>query len=325
MNDHALKSSADLVNGYLASRVGGEPAALYRAANHLIEHGGKRLRPYLVLKSCALLGGSEEDALPAAGAVEMIHNFTLIHDDIMDNDEMRHGVKTVHKRFGVPLAILAGDILFSKAYNEVARSHLSTSSALKVIQKLAGACIDVCEGQQYDMEMAESRRIPDQSLYIQMISKKTAALFDASCAMGAISAGAPDSDVKDLSEFGRNLGIAFQITDDLIGAMGDPSLTKKPVGNDIREGKKSLPILLAIKRARGSDGSVIKQAFGNPDVPTGDLHDAVSIIRRLGIEEEVRSTACEYAVAAKKSLKRFAGQHRKDLESLLDFVVERDG
>lgn len=322
MNGDDLQRSARAINEDLISRITGEPRDLYLAAAHLIKHGGKRLRPHLVLKSCALLGGSEKDALPVAEAIEMIHNFTLVHDDIMDNDEMRHGVPTVHKKFGAPTAILAGDVLFSKAYETVSASGLPPAVIAGIIRRLAGACIEVCEGQMYDIEMAGSDAIPEEDRYIEMIGKKTAALFDASCALGAQCAGAGTADVENLSSFGRNLGIAFQITDDLIGVMGDPEMTRKPVGNDIREGKKSLPILLSMER-ESETGGAIRRAFGNPDVSAGDLREAVAAIKSLGIEKTVRTTAQSYASSARGSLEQYSGPHKASLVSLLDFVVER--
>ena len=312
------------VDRYIASKLKGRPGELYEAAGHLIVHGGKRLRPLMAVRSCQVLGGSAADAMPAAGAVEMIHNFTLVHDDIMDNDEVRHGVKTVHKRFGMPVAILAGDVLFSKAYQAIADSGLSDRTRGRLVSRLARACVDVCEGQLSDIRMAEGRRIPSQSEYVAMISKKTAALFDASCAMGAICAGGRERGVADLSAFGRNLGIAFQITDDLIGVMGDPRITKKPVGNDLREGKKSLPILMAIGSAGAGERRAILRAFGNPRISKAGLLGAVEIIRSLGIEEDVRRQALRYASRAERSLGRYSGPARDDLAGLLDFVVKRD-
>ena len=320
----ATKRSAAAINRRLDSGLRGEPAALYAAARHLIVHGGKRLRPYMAVKSCQILGGRASDAMPAAAAVEMVHNFTLVHDDIMDGDEVRHGVPTVHKKFGTPLAILAGDVLFSKAYQTIADSRLPDASKARLISLLAGGCIDVCEGQHLDMVMAEQGRIPAPAEYIAMIGKKTSALFDASCAMGAICAtGSGKADIANLSSFGRNLGIAFQITDDLIGVVGDPALTKKPVGNDLREGKKSLPILMAIKAARGQDRKAILGAFANRGIPRRDLDAAVGVIRSLGIERDVREQALGYARRAEDSLSGYGGPAKRELVALLDFVVRR--
>ncbi len=323
MVSKTITKSANTVNRYLAKKLKGNPPSLYNAASYLIVNGGKRLRPFMVLKSCVVLGGKLNDALPAASAIEMIHNFTLVHDDIMDNDDIRHGVPTVHKKFGLPLAILAGDVLFSKAYQVISNSKLSPYSSTQLISRLAKACVDVCEGQLLDIKMAESKKIPSQADYIKMVEKKTAALFDVSCSMGAICAKAKSKDIENLSSFGRNLGIAFQITDDLIGVLGDPRVTKKPVGNDLREGKKSLPIVLAITKSKGKDKKNILKIFGNSRAKKTEIEMAVRAIRALGIEKIVRKQAYQYAEKAKKSLNNYSGTAKNELISLLDFVVKR--
>ena len=323
MNSSQLEKTAKIVNRFLGSQIKGDPAQLYKAAAYLIVNGGKRLRPYMVLKSCQVLGGKSRDAISAAGAVEMVHNFTLVHDDIMDNDETRHGVLTTHKKFGMPLAILAGDVLFSKAFQVVSKSNLPSQSTNELVSRLSKACVDVCEGQLLDIKMAESKKIPSQNEYIKMISKKTAALFDVSCSMGAICAKSKTKDIANLSSFGKNLGIAFQITDDLMGVMGDPKITKKPVGNDLREGKKSLPILLEIKRAKGKNKKIILHAFGNQKAKKKEIEIAVRIIKSLGIEKSVRNQALHYAEKAQKSLNSYSGASKNELISLLDFVVKR--
>lgn len=318
-----IEQNAKIVNKYLNSKLKGNPKKLYDAAGHLIVNGGKRLRPYMVIRSCQILKGKVSNAMPAASAVEMVHNFSLVHDDIMDNDEMRHGVPTVHKKFGMPIAILAGDVLFSKAFQVITDSKLSASATIQLVSRLSKACVDICEGQLLDIKMAEERKIPSQAEYITMIGKKTAALFDVSCAMGAICATNKPKDISNLSSFGRNLGIAFQITDDLIGVMGDPKITKKPVGNDLREGKKSLPILMAIKLAKGNDKKIILKAFGNSKISRNDLNKSVEVIRSLGIEENVRKQALKYAEKAEKSLVKYSGPAKIELIALLDFVVKR--
>lgn len=319
----SLPETARLVNRYLSGKLRGNPAELYRASSHLITHGGKRLRPYLVVKSCQLFGAPVRHAIPAAAAIEMIHNFTLVHDDIMDNDELRHGVPTVHTKFGTPLAILAGDVLFSKAFETISTKNIPDPKiSSRLVVRLSEACINVCEGQVMDIKMAQAKKIPSKSQYIQMIQKKTSALFEVSCAMGAICAGAKDGDVLKLASFGKNLGVAFQITDDYIGVLGDPKVTKKPVGNDLREGKKSLPILLALQMA-GPKRKTILRVFGNKKASRMDIISALDVIRSLGIEKDVRDAALEYAQKARQSLSRYSGTAKEELESLLDFVVTR--
>lgn len=322
-NIEKIKQNANYVNKVLKYQLEGKPLSLYQAASHLIAHGGKRLRPYMVIQSTKLLGGDKKSAIRAACAIEMVHNFTLVHDDIMDNDETRHGVPTTHNKFGIPVAILAGDVLFSKAYEVISNQGLQPKIVSKLVSKLARACVDVCEGQILDISMAEQKRIPSREEYIQMIEKKTSALFEVSCAMGAICANGTETDIKNLASFGKNLGVAFQITDDLIGVMGDPMITKKPVGNDLREGKKSLPILLAIKKSKGKDKKIILKAFGNVKAKREEIKTAVDTIRKLGIEEIVREEALKYAEKAKKSLEKYNVDKKEELISLLDFVVKR--
>ena len=271
-----------------------------------------------------MLGGRQSDAMAAASAVEMIHNFTLVHDDIMDNDEMRHGVPTTHKKFDMPLAILAGDVLYSKAYHTISsKSKLSSNYTTQLVSKLSKTCVEICEGQVNDIKFAENKRIPTEKEYIKMIEKKTAVLFEVSCAMGAICAKRKQKDVKNLSSFGRNLGIVFQITDDLIGIIGDSKITKKPVGNDIREGKKSLPIILAIKKAKGKNRKMIMRVFGNSKASKQQIRLAVNVIRSLGVEEEVRNMTLKYAQQAEKSLRTYTGSAKNEVISLLDFVIKR--
>ena len=322
----ALARSAARVNSDLARRMRGRAApALYEAAAHLVSSGGKRLRPHMAIKSCELLGGTAAAAMPAASAVEMIHNFTLVHDDIMDNDEVRHGVPTVHRRFGVPVAILAGDVLFSKAFEAASAGggRAGHGRGALLAARLAAACTEVCEGQMLDIEMASGSRMPSEAEYLEMVSKKTAALFDASCAMGAVCAGAEGRDVSRLASFGRSLGIAFQITDDLIGVMGDPAVTKKPVGNDLREGKKSLPILMAAASARGAAKESISRCLGNRRASKRDLAAAAEAVRGLGIDRAVRERAGLHAKKARRALAGRSGPAADELLAMLDFVVSR--
>ncbi len=269
-----------------------------------------------------------EKALPVAAAIEMIHNFTLVHDDIMDNDEVRHNVPTAHKYYGLPLAILAGDILFMKAFQSItvfgAKAGLPDDAIVQLIARLTRSCVDVSEGQALDVDMASSSKFSSGSQYINMIGKKTAALFETSCELGALCAQTSKSDADNMARFGRNLGIAFQLVDDLIGVAGDPKITKKPVGNDIREGKKTLPILLAIKKAKGEDKDKILGVFGTKNATDSELKEAVSILVSVGVDREVRHMARFYATKAIDTIKTYRdSKAKRALQSLANFVVER--
>src|ERR671928_1282128 len=284
-----LESNASYVKEFIISILKGDPTELYDASVHYITTGGKRLRPFMVAKSCEMFGGNPKRSMPAAVAVEMIHNFSLVHDDIMDNDDMRHSVSTVHKYYGMPLAILAGDILFSKAFQLIAingrKAGIVEKDICEMIVRLSTACIHVCEGQATDVVMASNRTFSSESEYINMIGKKTAALFEVSCGLGVLSAADPNmQDVENLSSFGRNVGIAFQLIDDLIGIVGDPRITGKAVGNDIREGKKTFPLILVLEKAGSNERNKLLKIFGSRRTNDRELEEALRIISGLRIE-----------------------------------------
>ena len=334
MNLDEFKKNIDFnakpVNQYLKKILIGEPAKLYKASSKYIETGGKRLRPLMVIKSCEMLGGSLNDAIPGAASVELIHNFSLVHDDIMDNDDFRHSTSTIHKEYGIPVAILAGDILFSKAFqiltsNADENPNLNKKSILDMIIRLSSACVKVCEGQALDVSFADNKEFPSEEKYIDMINKKTAALFEVSCAIGALSSPkSDDKDVTNLAAFGKHVGIAFQLIDDLIGVIGDPLITGKAVGNDIREGKKTYPILLALKKSNRIEKDEILHFFGNKKSTDIELKNVVKILLSLDIEKEVRDKASYHMNKAIEHINKYENNYSK--QTLLDiakFIVLR--
>jgi geranylgeranyl diphosphate synthase type I len=324
-----LESYASTVNDFILRSLEGKPKELYQASSHLIRTGGKRLRPFMMIKSCEMLGGTLKRALPGAAAVELVHNFTLVHDDIMDNDEMRHGTATVHRYYGMPLAILAGDILFSKSFQLITfngrKAGIPDSDISSMVTQLSRACAEICEGQATDIGYASSSKLPSVQQYIDMIGKKTAALFEVSCALGALSApNHTTRDIQNLSSFGRNIGIAFQLVDDLIGVVGDPKLTGKAAGNDIREGKKTYPILLGLKNAKGDDRDRILRVFGSKNASSAEIREAVRVISDLGIEQDVRNVARKHMYEALKSIEGYGDSDaRRSLQFSAEFVVGR--
>ena len=325
-----LESNAIHVNEFILSYLGGTPKELYLASSHYISSGGKRLRPYIVLKVSELFGGTSRKAMPAAAAVELIHNFSLVHDDIMDNDEVRHNVPTVHASYGVPLAILAGDILFSKAFQMMAvgglREGITEKSISEMVSRLSTACINVCEGQAIDMQMASNAsQSYSQTDYIHMIEKKTASLFELSCSLGVLSAdNRKIEDLDRLSVFGKNIGIAFQLIDDLIGIVGDPQITGKAVGNDIREGKKTFPMVLVLEKAELNERNKLLKLFGSRRTTDMELREATRIISNLGIEGEIRSLEESYVRQALESLEAYPDSDQKNaLQTSADFIIQR--
>ena len=325
-----LEINAIHVKEFILSYLDGTPNELYLASSHYISSGGKRLRPYIVLKVSELFGGTSRKAMPAAAAVELIHNFSLVHDDIMDNDEVRHNVPTVHASYGVPLAILAGDILFSKAFQMMAvgglREGITEKSISEMVSRLSTACINVCEGQAIDMQMASNgSQSYSQTDYIHMIEKKTASLFELSCSLGVLSAdNRKIEDLDRLSVFGKNIGIAFQLIDDLIGIVGDPQITGKAVGNDIREGKKTFPMVLVLDKAELNERNKLLKLFGSRRTTDMELREATRIISNLGIEGEIRSLAESYVRQALESLEAYPDSDQKNaLQTSADFIIQR--
>ena len=327
--DEEMESAASDMNRYMLERLKGSPSELYSASAHYISSGGKRLRPFMVVKACEMFGGTKIKALPAAASVEMVHNFSLVHDDIMDNDDVRHSVPTVHKSYGLPLAILAGDVLFSKAFQLIVENcgklGISDSRICEMISKLSNACVDVCEGQALDLGMAFEDRFVDEHEYISMITKKTAALFGLSCALGVLSAPtSTKKDVSALTQFGENVGIAFQLIDDLIGVIGDAKLTGKSVGNDLREGKKTLPILLALQISNSYTREKILRVFSSRNASRIEIEEAVKTISSLGIEEAVRDNARRHIRKAMESISQYDNSISKGkIIASAHFIVER--
>jgi len=225
------------------------PAELYEPVKYVLSLGGKRIRPALVIMACDLFSGTVEAALTPAVAIEIFHNFTLLHDDIMDRSEVRRGSPTVHVKYNKNVAILSGDvmsILASRLINQSPGVVLNT-----VHEIFTKTAMEVCEGQQLDMNFEERLTVSKEE-YLTMIELKTAVLIAASLKIGAILGGSSQKDAEDLYEFGRNLGIAFQLQDDLLDTYGDPSVMGKKLGTDIVDNKKTFLMIEALEKATSS-------------------------------------------------------------------------
>ena len=320
-----LDETASRIDEFILRLVGErEPRVLYEAASHIIRAGGKRLRPYLVLKSCELVGGDPNAALPFAAAVEILHTFTLIHDDIMDNDELRRGVPTVHVKWGIPIGLAAGDLLFAKVYEAILRgSSAPPETLLRCMERLTDAAISICEGQVLDISYPSAVEVSEED-YLRMIGLKTAALFRASAEVGAMVGGGEGGMVGLLGEYAHNLGLAFQLVDDCIGLTSDEKSLGKPVGSDLREGKKTLIIIHASKMAPPEEMEVIRGVLGNRNAPRDEIERAVKILERLGSIDYAHRLALEYAERARRALAPLPRTDaREELLRLARFVVER--
>lgn len=237
-------------------KYGKQPASLYEPIRYLMALGGKRLRPMFALLSYALFKNDVKSIVPYATAIEVFHNFTLMHDDIMDKAPLRRGRPTVHKKWNTSTAILSGDVMLVKAYEMF--SDLEDSKFKKVVKAFNKCAAEVCEGQQWDMEFETTQKV-SEAHYINMIKLKTAALLGFSLELGGILADASASDCDALREFGTNIGIGFQLKDDLLDAYADPKKFGKQVGGDIIVNKKTWLLLKAKEKAQGKQQKELSQ------------------------------------------------------------------
>ncbi len=303
------------------------PEGLAKASAHLIKGGGKRLRPYLVVEVGRSLGANLDRLLPGAMAVEFIHNFSLIHDDIMDNDQFRRGIRTVHTLWGVPTGILAGDVLYALAFTSLGKLRevgVRASRVQMAYEELSKAVLRLAVGQGLDMTFPKMRKVRISS-YIEMIGLKTGALFECSAKLGAIIADGKRRTISKMGVFGRYIGIAFQIIDDILGIFGDERVTGKPVGSDIREGKKTILVLYTLKKAEKSEKKLLLRTLGKRDARRSEISKAISVIERSGAKEYAMGVARKYALKAVAALDALPdGPHKEHLKGLAEFIIERE-
>ena len=293
-----------------------EPVQLYEPLSYIVSLGGKRLRPILTLMSCEFFGSHFEKAMDAALAVELFHNFSLIHDDIMDDAPLRRGEVTVHEKWDVNTAILSGDAMLILAYQffENYKSSLFQELA-KLFSKTA---LQVCEGQQYDVDF-ETRDDVSLSEYIKMIDYKTAVLVGASMKMGAIVAEASDSCQENIYTFGRNLGIAFQLQDDYLDAFGNPKNFGKQLGGDIITNKKTILYLLAMEKGTATQINELSGLYSiQPENPADKIKNVMEIFEATGAAQLTRNEIERYTQKANDVLDQIAISP-KDKQSLRDF------
>jgi len=301
-----------------------EPRVIYDASKHLIQAGGKRLRPFLTLNACDLVGGKREVALQIAASIELIHNFTLIHDDIMDGDATRRGAPTVHVVWGIPMAITAGDMLFAKAYESALKTQATPSRLLKIIAVITKATVSVCEGQASDM-LFEKRRNVSEKEYLDMIYKKTAALLEAASKAGALIGGGKAMQVKRLGNVARYAGLAFQIVDDILGLTADEKTLGKPVGSDIREGKSTILMIHALAHANSNQRQQILSTLNNREASTDQIAKVIHTIKSLRSIEYANKKAETFTNKAKSQLTIFPSSQSKNiLIDLCDYIMSRN-
>ena len=266
-----------------------EPANLYQPILYTLSQGGKRLRPRLVLMATEAFGGDVEKAVYPAAAFEMLHNFTLIHDDIMDDAPIRRGKPTVYKQWNGNIAILSGDALANMALIEMLDTPISAENVVKLTNLFAQTSVEICEGQQYDLDFETCDHVSIED-YIYMIRFKTAVLLAACLKAGAMISDAPEEAQESIYQFGISIGLAFQLKDDLLDVYGDKAVFGTKIGGDIRENKKTYLYLRALEEADESSRNELLRLFSSTDFDEEEKFQAVlSIFNNLKIKEKTEN------------------------------------
>ena len=281
------------------------PRELYLPIGYALESGGKRIRPALVLMACDLFGGTKDDAMGAALAIEVFHNFTLLHDDIMDNAETRRNRLTVHKKWNANTAILSGDAMMIKSYEflENTPAHLWT----KLFPIFTRTALEVCEGQQYDMNFETCEEVTLDE-YFNMIRLKTAVLLGAALQLGAIIGGASDDDAQHLYDFGIAIGIAFQLKDDYLDTFGDEKSFGKRIGGDIVCGKKTFLLINALTQSTNDDRLLIQNTLADKLMPEEQkIRTITAVYEKLEIPSLCEKAMSEYYNRALLALTKITG------------------
>jgi geranylgeranyl diphosphate synthase type I len=336
--DRAIGDRRELVNDAIATQLPvTEPERLYEASRYLLDAGGKRLRPTMLLLVAEAVTGvdalaedyrafpdcadGEIDVMSAAVSIEVIQSFTLIHDDIMDDDDLRRGVPAVHQEFDLETAILAGDTLYSKAFEYMLETGAPPERSVRALDRLATTCTEICEGQAFDVEF-EGRAEIDSDEYLEMVELKTAVLYAAAAAIPAVLLGAEEGVVDSLAGYGLDVGRAFQIQDDLLDLTTPSERLGKQRGSDLVEGKRTLVTLHA--REQGIDvGSLLPDDVD--EVTEAQVDEAVATLHDAGSIDFARETAQDLVSSGKANLDPLPdGEPKALLAAIADYLVERD-
>lgn len=302
-----------------------KPERLYAPIDYVMSQKGKRIRPILALLACELFQGNIDDVKYPALAMEMFHNFTLVHDDIMDKAPLRRGFETVYKKWNSDIAILSGDTMFAIAYQYAMKTQPRYIKG--VLETLSKVAIEVCEGQQMDMDFEESDMVEIED-YVRMITLKTAVLLGSSLKIGALIAEASPNDIEEIYNFGLDFGIAFQLQDDLLDAYGDQSVFGKQLGGDIRSNKKTYLYLKALQLADKDQSQKLKALFtvDNHANSNQKVKEVMAIFDQVNVKKhtiDAMQTYYEKSLVHLESI-RVASERKKDLQFFIESLYSRN-
>jgi len=320
---YTLTELQELINKEISNqKIGREPYTLYDPINYTLESGGKRIRPALVLLACNLFSDNIHQAIRPAIGLEIFHNFTLLHDDIMDHADIRRGNPTVHKKWNENTAILSGDAMFIKAYDYfLGCESPNFREILKVFNQTA---LEVCEGQQYDMEF-EEREFVSVEEYLRMIELKTSVLLAGALKIGALIGGADEKNADLLYEFGRNIGLAFQLQDDYLDVYGDVEVFGKQIGGDIAANKKTFMLINALQLAKGSDLKELKDLLANNIEKEDKVISVTKIYNDLKVKDLAQKEINAYTDKALEYLDQVSVDisNKNELKNLAEKLINR--
>ena len=315
-----LRADIEACNAVIMSRMASPVALIPQLAAHIIAAGGKRLRPLLTMAAARMCGydpaGGRHVAL--AACVEFIHTATLLHDDVVDESALRRGQASANALFGNQASVLVGDFLFARSFQ-----LMIADGALPVMAILAGASATIAEGEVLQL-MTQNDTGTTEAQYLEVIHGKTAALFAAAARLGAVVAGRPAAEEEALDAYGRNLGVAFQLVDDALDYAADQAVLGKTVGDDFREGKISLPVIVAFARGDEAERCFWRRTLEEGEQAEGDLAEAQALITRHGALAETFSRAREYGATAAAALAIFPDSaEKRALEAVVAYCIER--
>ncbi len=313
-----VRADMERVNQAIVARTGSDVAMIPDVANHLIESGGKRLRPMMTLAAAGLCGYAGDGHVKLAASVEFMHTATLLHDDVVDQSDMRRGKLAARMLWGNEASVLVGDFLLGQAF----RMMVEVGS-LPCLSVLADAAAVIAEGEVMQISAAKDTATTEDD-YIAVIRAKTAALFAAACEVGPILAGRPKAEAAACRAYGTNLGIAFQLIDDALDYGGSSSALGKNVGDDFREGKITLPVVLSFRRGSAEERAFWSRTLEKGEIADPDLDTAIATMRRHRAIEDTIERARHYGAMARDALELFpASDHKAALLDVVDFCIRR--
>lgn len=319
-----LRHILDVEINSLSNSIVSKPIELYAPIQYTLQLGGKRIRPVLVLLACELFNGKYEDAVPAALGIELFHNFTLLHDDIMDNAPLRRSKQTVHEKWNTNVAILSGDTMFVKACQQFLLAN--TTNTKQVLDSFFKTAVEVCEGQQLDMNFETQNHVKIDD-YIEMIRLKTAVLLGGALKIGAYIGNANEENANWIYHFGMHIGIAFQLQDDILDVFGDAEKVGKQVGGDIISNKKTFLLLKALELCNDEQSKELNSWINKKDfIPTEKVTAVTNIYNALNVRELAEQEMNNHFKIALNylSLINVPTDNKYELERLANKLMERE-